>query len=516
VALTVRLVGLIDLRFDDRLLTVLSQPGSDRHDVAVRWRQLVDLVARAGANAASPATVQALETIRADGPRVDENLRAAAARAIAALPLPLGLLTYFASERLSVSAPILAAAHLDARQWGTLLASADEEVRKFVETLHPEIRPAAPDRSDELVYELSDEVPAEPATPSLHELVERIEQRRRTRAVLRERSAGTTGREAGPGLFRWECGPGGEIDWVDGVPRGSIIGRSIARAHGAGSDLLDREVVRSFSIRAPFRNAVMTVGGEAAASGQWKISGVPAFDPADGRFVGYRGIALREGQEPAGTSADVLPDADSIRELVHEIKTPLTAIIGFAEIIEGQFLGPAEQVYRDRAQEIVSQARLLLNAIDDLDFVARVHSAAGAHVSPTSLGMLVERITPALRESAAERGVEIEASRPIREVLAAAEPELADRLIFRLCSAVLASSEAGERLRLTVEQTGDRCKVSITKPNRLAARSEDELMESGANFELGFPLRLLRGLARSARAELISTPRALSLTFARF
>ena len=42
------------MRFDDRLLTVLNQPAEDRHDAAVRWRQLVDLVARAGANSASP------------------------------------------------------------------------------------------------------------------------------------------------------------------------------------------------------------------------------------------------------------------------------------------------------------------------------------------------------------------------------------------------------------------------------------------------------------------------------
>jgi hypothetical protein len=35
------------VRFDDRLLTVLNQPAGDRHDVAIRWRQLVDLVARA-------------------------------------------------------------------------------------------------------------------------------------------------------------------------------------------------------------------------------------------------------------------------------------------------------------------------------------------------------------------------------------------------------------------------------------------------------------------------------------
>src|SRR5205823_11374699 len=105
------------VRFDDRLLTVLNQPAEDRHDAAVRWRQLVDLVARAGANSASPVLADALAAIRDEAPRVEEPVRAATARAVAALPLPLELLEYFASDSLTVSAPVLAAATLDSRQW---------------------------------------------------------------------------------------------------------------------------------------------------------------------------------------------------------------------------------------------------------------------------------------------------------------------------------------------------------------------------------------------------------------
>ena len=47
------------------------------------------------------------------------------------------------------------------------------------------------------------------------------------------------------------------------------------------------------------------------------------------------------------------PDLDALREMVHEIKTPLNAIIGFAEIIDGQYLGPAHRRYRERAASIV-------------------------------------------------------------------------------------------------------------------------------------------------------------------
>ena len=105
------------MRFDDRLLTVFSQPAGDRHDAAVRWRQLVDLVARAGSNSASPMVAAALECDPRRRADVDEDLRAAAARAVAALPLPLGAARIFRVRQLAVSAPVLAAATLEPAQW---------------------------------------------------------------------------------------------------------------------------------------------------------------------------------------------------------------------------------------------------------------------------------------------------------------------------------------------------------------------------------------------------------------
>src|SRR5262249_34015456 len=156
-------------------------------------------------------------------------------------------------------------------------------------------------------------------------------------------------------------------------------------------------------------------------AGEWKISGVPAFDPADGRFRGYRGIALRDLPPPADRAAapELLADPDSLRELVHEIKTPLNAIIGFAEIIDGQYLGPADRRYRERASDIVGQAHLLLGAIDDLDFAAKVHSAESGSRELVNLGQLVERMTPSLRELAEARGIVLDASRTMRELTVA-------------------------------------------------------------------------------------------------
>jgi signal transduction histidine kinase len=203
------------------------------------------------------------------------------------------------------------------------------------------------------------------------------------------------------------------------------------------------------------------------------------------------------------------------RELVHEIKTPLNAIMGFAEIIEGQYLGPADQRYRERAQEIVRQARLLLTAIDDLDFAAMIHTSSQSEQRRADLGLLVERMTPGLRELARGRSVEIDGSRSTRDTSAATEPELADRLIFRMCSAVIDRAEPNEHLRLTVERAGDRSRVSMTSPAALRDLSEEQLFGSETGLEHGFPLRLVRGLARLAGADLALGDGSISLLFPR-
>jgi hypothetical protein len=530
------------VRFDDRLLTVLNQPASDRHDAAVRWRQLVDLVARAGSNSASPVVSEALRQIRAEAAGVDEPLRAAAARAVAALPLPLGLLEYFVSDRLSVAAPVLAAATLDLEQWRALIGGADDETRRFVETLHPELAAEPADFTASLVE------PAQPTTPPadtislanpgepldsapaaaapsatalavqtpLSEVVARIERRRATRE---QRQPTAAPKPAGPpvgasALFRWECGPSGEIAWVEGAPRGPLVGRSIARSKELEGDRIDEDVVRAFAVRAPFRDAALNLAGDGLVAGEWKISGVPAFDPGDGRFAGYRGIALRETSAPGAATSEILSDPDSLRELVHEIKTPLNAIIGFAEIIDGQFLGPADRRYRERAADIVEQAQLLLAAIDDRDFAAKAHG--GATGGRVDLSDLLGRAADQLQGLARERGVDLEIAPSGPGATAAVEPEVADRLMFRLATAVIDHAAPGEGLRLSVDQTGNQCRLAVSRPAALRGLSERQLIDAGAaEGSAAFSLRLVRGLARIAGGDLTVAPAGFTLVFPR-
>ena len=486
------------MRFDDRLTTVLDQPAASAHERAIRWRQLVELAARAPGDAQCPLVDRALAAIRDDRDSIEERLRVAAALAVAPLALSVELVAVFAADRLTVAAPILAGARLTTTEWRHVAAVASADCRAFIAAMQSD-EPSLPPR------EPAGHEPEGPI-PSISEVVARIERLRNSRETGLPEALVEPAQS--PRLFRWECNEAGEIDWVDGAPRGTLVGRSIAQTiTGSG---VDPTVGRAFAARAPFHDGLLELPRDASAGGTWKISGIPAFDRSTGRFAGYRGVAQRAGGDVAA------PDPTSLRELVHEIKTPLNAIIGFAEMISGEYLGPAETAYRERANEIIAQARLLLNAIEDLDFAARVHHSNGSHHPSVDLGELVEQMIVGLREQASGRNVTLQASRATAELAVAIDRDIAERLIQRMIGAVIARASDGETLRLGVDQEGDRCTVWISRPARLAGVADEQLfgsLEDSMSEE--FPLRLARGLAHSAGVEMIVSPTAICLAFER-
>ena len=490
------------MRFDDRLATVLSQPVGTPHDRAVRWRQLVDLVARANGNSDRALLEQAIDLIRTDRQAIREPIRAAAARSIAGSPIPLALLTVFAADKLAVAAPLIASAALTGDALADLRAAASPDVRRFLDSLNrpPEVEPPPVDQAPPRPG------PEPEPVPSISEVVARIERLRSSRAqpAAPIEPVHRAPDYPVPALFRWECGAGGEIEWVEGAPRGPLIGRSIANADP--DEGVDDCVERAFVIRAPFRDCLLELGDDGLMAGAWQISGAPAFAPGDGRFIGYRGIARREPLEPDPLPPRVggrLPSGhDALREMIHEIKTPLNAIIGFAEIIDGQYFGPAHRRYRERAAEIVTNARSLLEAAEDLDFVAKLQSARASASEGTDFATFFPPFADALLARAAALGVLLDLDAPDTDGMCMLEPELTERLLRRFTDAMLAATAPGEHLTFRVRRFDDRIGIGVTRPKSTILAGKEDLLDpeftiGGADralLGLGFSLRLINGL----------------------
>ncbi|QDP18565.1 sensor histidine kinase [Sphingomonas xanthus] len=498
------------MRFDDRLKTVMTQPVADAHDRTVRWRQLVDLLSRPH-DETDPALLDAALTMVRTGMKgVARATRAATARSIAGRASDPRLLAIFASDRLEVAAPLLAAAPLEGEDWALVCQAASPEVAAFIRTIRGEVSHAVPIADEEAAAPAETEI-REVETPSIGEMVARIERLKHRRddpgaahgMTVQERPAEMPIRAAR--LFRWECDASGQIGWVDGAPRGALIGRSLPADEGAGPAL-----ARAFADRLPFDDAPLHFPAPALA-GDWKLSGVPAFSPVDGRFLGYRGVARRDegdsGVNRPPVPAMITPDAEALRETIHEIKTPLNAIIGFAEIIDGQYLGPAHRTYRTRAAEIVEQARLLLSAIEDLDLAARVQRGDTAP-SIVNIGELVQEL---VAELSAEGRVRIEVQPPAGSAIVEADQQLVGKLLARYLKALSIAAGEDAPVRVNLARSTKNIAVTASRPVSLAGCSEAQLLDpsfaiqgdtSSTLLGVGFELRLVRGLARLARGEL--------------
>jgi hypothetical protein len=443
------------LRFDDRLATVLDQSAADARGRAVQWRQLVELVARGGEISPDLAT-QALGRIAELMQDLPSDLLAATARAIAGRAVPAELVAMFAARGASASAALLAAVDLSPAGWSAVKAVAAQDVLPLLAAL-------------------------EPATSSKG--VDRVPPPDDARREIAQAAA------LPAGLFRWEAGPTGEIDWVEGVPRAALVGRSLADSFAD-----------PFAARLPFADEPLVLGNEGALAGEWRWSGAPSFFADTGRFAGYRGVARREGapldkDRDAAAAIALLPvEDDGLRELMHELRTPLNAIIGFGEIIEGQYLGPAHRAYRERAAEIVRQARNLSDAVDNLDLAARLRSGR-LHGERTSGLDTIRTILDEIRSAAEARDLRLTIEDRAGAARVALPPALAERLVRQFSAAMLEPALPGERLQIVIDRLDSSLAIGIDRATALRGLSEQQMLADRGRAGMRFALRLVQGLA---------------------
>ena len=381
------------------IATILRQAPSDRRGSVAAWRQLSDILAQRGNQLVDDDIRRGLRALAVLRPQVPENVRRDCAQAVARHGRFAPLVALYANDVPAVSAAMLRSARLSEADWLAVLPATGamarsilagrkdlpDNVRRALASLgsgsvalpRPEVvaeADVAPPIA-EIQAEVDAEVPTDVDTPidaggsQISELVRRIDKFQSTRGQPAARSPRAT--------FLFETGPDGIIHWVDGITRGSVIGLSVAEAAFGGEPGTDGVAAGAFRQRAEMLNARMILDGTALEAGEWRFSALPWFDPATGQFRGYRGSARRpqRNETPYGQpSPEIL--GDSIRQLIYELRSPLNAISGFAQIISGQMFGPVSGSYRAMAETIVADAASVQAIIDDLETAARAGSAA--------------------------------------------------------------------------------------------------------------------------------------------
>lgn len=541
------------MHFDDSLETVLAADVSEAGARASVWRQLVDLIGR-GRAAPDPRAIALLHDLR---DRVARNVRIVSARDLEYARPPFELVELLAGDVIEAALPVLRGAALTVDQWQSLLPrlsppargvvrnrrDLDPTVRRLLDSfgstdfvladdrpVEPAVQPAraeargvasaapvepAPVVAESVPAVVEPVAEADPAGPfRIVDVMARIEAFERIHDV----APPPPPRIATQDSFRFETDATGQIRWVDGVSRAPLIGLSLDFCAAPGHARFDAIAAGALRQRSPFRDARLTIGGDSDATGEWCVSGVPAFDHATGRFIGFRGTARRprrdERAEPA-TNRDT--GIAQLRQLVHELRTPAGAIAGFAEMIEAQLLGPVLPVYRDRASAILNHSRDLVAVIDDLDLAARIDGdALELRHDEVALQPLLAMIADDLASLCELRGTALEIEPT--DIAVAGDRRAVERLLARLLATLVSAGGREESIHVRIGLEGDGfAAIVLDRPQALDAWPGDSVFDVDDGEEdlsllgTGFALRLARNLARELAGTLTFGTATLTL-----
>jgi signal transduction histidine kinase len=550
------------MQFDDRLATVLRSPVGGDRAARTQYRQLLDLLG----NAPGTLTAERYAQLAAQS----ERLSTAERERIIAGPANPALLTFLGWQRLEhlaaripaaeralilrepgqrlrnpqligflarsddrAAAAALSGAQLSQAQWADLIPRLPVMARGFLRQRRD--LPAAtrtllgnlgvgdmglPPPADAATTVI--EGTATPATPApfpqadrtgIRALLQRIEEFREGR---RPPASGAPRLPLGDladdhadhplGSFDFTTDAENRINWASGDVAPLVVGMRLGRAGPGTLATLadpDADALRQHQL---LRGAALMIAAAPVISGEWRIDAEPRFDPSGGSFAGYRGrlrrplfSALADGGPPDSPH-------DRMRQVLHELRTPVNAIQGFAEVIQQQIFGPAPNAYRALAAGVAVDAAKLLAAFEEIDRLARLESRAldlgeGEADLREAVVDTIRRLDGVLRPRDAAMELQVTGS-PFTTPLA--RDELLG-LVWRVLATLAGAMAPAERISVRLDGDDTRISLQCDLPAAITAQADpfattltdrQPALSSGM-FGSGFALRLARAEVQS-------------------
>lgn len=512
------------MQFDDRLATVLRSGAAGERAARTQFRQLLDLLGSTPPYADSPLVAAAFARLA----EIFDELPAVELSRILREPgirlRNSRLVAYLAEGEPQAAAAAIAVARLGEEEWLALIPNLSVTTRGFLRHrrdlpesardlltrfgVHDLTLPR-PEGVAAAVETTESPVSAGDSNGGIAALVRRIEafrQARRGGAAIARRQPLDVGDlmadGAFPDAFDFSTDAAGVIDWADPPVAPLLVGLRLA------GSCADRSTALALRRRGVVRAGLVELTGLEAMAGAWRLDAAPRFDGETGAFRGHAGrmrrppVAATEG--PAGAG-------ERMRQLLHELRTPVNAIQGFAEIIQQQLFGPAPNTYRALAGAIGVDAARLLAGFDEIDRLAQLESDA-LHLSAEGCDFrqVVEDTLRRLEGVTRPRGAHLRLVVSGERFFIGLGADDGALLAWRLLATLAGSLAAGEVVEIALR--GDERGIALETRLPVALSGEEDLFAASARgegaavtagmFGHGFTLRLARAEAEAAGGSL--------------
>lgn len=197
------------------------------------------------------------------------------------------------------------------------------------------------------------------------------------------------------------------------------------------------------------------------------IAGIPLAD--GGRLFKYTDVtdsinmerALTERNE-ALVAADRLK-SEFIANVSYEFRTPLNAIIGYAELLARQYFGEMNERQLEYSSAILDSAQNLILMIGDVIDVAAIE-AGYIHLEPSQVDVrqLTESMARLFQQRARSRNIELLIEVEPDVGMVGADPQRLKQALGNLLSAAIGAAPGGRTIIVKAERQEERLDISVS------------------------------------------------------
>lgn len=148
--------------------------------------------------------------------------------------------------------------------------------------------------------------------------------------------------------------------------------------------------------------------------------------------------------------------------LGHDLKSPLNAVIGFAEIMDTELRGPMPDAYKDYPELIRESGETLLRLVEDM--LAYAKSESGTYeldIAPMDIAASGESVLRQSQAMADKAEVKLRMAGTV-EVIAMADADAVRRIWDNLVSNAIKYSSPGDTVTMRANALGNTCSIQVT------------------------------------------------------